>query len=113
MSRYVQDGENIDFVASGALVAGTLVQIAGKVGILNPKPDGTDIVSGDLVSARVTGIVAIPYGSGSFTDGEAVGYDQSLDTAVESADVNSDFDAGKAVGAQDGSSGEILVLLNA
>lgn len=112
MSRFVQDGNEIEFTAAGAHVPGTLVQVAGKVGILNPKADGTAIVSGDLVSARIKGVVAIPYGSGTFTDGEAVGYDQSADTAVESASGDSDFDAGTCVGGAGSGDSEVLVLLN-
>ena len=111
MSSYVQDGDNIDFTATDALVAGTLVQIAGLAGILNPKPDGSAIASGDLVSARVKGIVRIPNSGVAFADGGLVGYDQSADEAV--ATTTGDFDIGRAVGAFADSTATVDVLLNA
>ena len=108
-AKFHQDGKHLDFTAVGTEVTGDLIEIAGGVGIVDPKADGTDYEAGDLGSVTVYGIVELDNSGVAFSDGGLVGYDATAKDAV--ATTTGDFDVGTSVG-DAGSSGKVLVWLN-
>ena len=95
MNQYLYDGKHIKIQHTGAAVAGNLIQIGGEVGIIDPKPDGSDWASGELGTVTCDGVVEIENSGVVFAYGAAVGYDATDNDAVAGA--GGDFDAGICV----------------
>lgn len=109
MSNYREDDKHVTFTAAGTLVAGALIEIAGAVGIVDAKPDGTSWAAGELASATIRGQVDVPNSGIIFAAGATVGYDESADEAVVAA--GGDFDCGVAVIAAAAADPYVRVLL--
>jgi len=109
MARYVQQGDKLDVLFGAQTATGALVEVAGKVGIVDPKSDGSLYEAGELGSATIVGVVELVNSGVVFADGATVGYDASADEAVVAA--GGDFDAGTCVGGA-AASAPVRVLLN-
>ena len=103
MASFHTEGDSLPLPATG-YTAGTMVEVAGKVGIVN-----ADFAVGQASEARITGTVRVANSGVVFADGVKVGYDVDNDNAV--ATTTGDFDIGTAVG-DFGTGDAVIVLLN-
>ena len=109
MARYVQQGDKLDVTFGATTASGALISIAGKIGIVDPKSDGSAYESGEMGSATIVGVVELVNSGVVFADGATVGYDESADEAV--AGGAGDLDAGTCVGGASATD-PVRVLLN-
>ena len=95
MAKFLQDARHIDIEPAAQTAAGTLVEIGGTVGIVDPKPDGTPWEAGELGSVSIRCAVEIDNSGVVLAYGAPVGYDATADEAV--ATTLGDFDCGVCI----------------
>ena len=103
MASFYTEGDSLPLPATG-YSAGTLVQVGGKVGIVN-----ADFAVGQASEARITGMIKVANSGVGFADGATVAYSVANDNAV--AQAGGDFDIGTSVGIA-GTGDVVIVLLN-
>lgn len=95
MASFYQVGDELDFVPAAETAIGALVEVYGKVGIVNPTHDGAPLAIGALGSVRINCVVELDNSGVIFAEGATVGYDATDDDAV--AGGGGDFDCGVCV----------------
>ena len=107
-ASYWQRGETIDYVNNGTetIEANTIIVLGSRIGVA-----GTDILPSEKGTLHVTGIFAMPKGSGEIAAGADVYYSEEKGEITASAESNT-----KAGFAVDGAGNEepfIFVKINA
>jgi len=95
VAKYLQDSRHVNIQLAAETAAGALVEIGNTVGIVDPKPDGTNWAIGELGSISIRCIVELDNSGVAFAYGATVGYDATDDDAVAAA--GGDFDCGVCV----------------
>lgn len=110
MSSFHKDGKEVDFIApAGGAKQGTIIQVAGTVGIVNPTHDNVDLAVGEKGVARIVGVVMVPNpDSVVVAEGGLVEY--ALATDKITAQAGGDYDIGHAVFGSNGAN-DVAVLL--
>lgn len=107
-----QAGTHLDYTPSSAKSAGAVVNIGDSsnnfAGVVS-----NDIAANQKGSVCIGGVYKLPKkASTAMSVGATVGYDESADEVVPSADAASDYDIGSVAYAAASSDADVYVLLN-